>query len=368
MNIVHRGDRSSASSVLQEAIVRPLATKLRAVKKIDSSESPCLHAPYSVRRKCKIQERCIQSIYIYDIIPKKHLRSKDNNPSNKKKHVYYFAGGSWQSPPDAGHWKFLLGVAERMRYPSMISLVSVPLAPKAPVHITFPRLLKLFQYLSTQPEFVEEDVCFAGDSSGGNIALALTMQFLESHKDASPQAPSNLVLICPTVDVRHEHPDLEHKGEDDPIESLKFIEETADAWAQGVNKDDSRVSPTLGAIDVLAKHHVNVYGIVAGRDVLGVEALEFIDKCHAHGVKGRVLVWDKQMHNFAMTAPYRVVEGLLAMDWVAHAMEQGGKEGGPETDEVFDAIEKKSAHTWTGCRSHNLATVEEILAEAKADS
>jgi hypothetical protein len=81
--------------------------------------------------------------------------------------------------------------------------------------------------------------CLSGDSS------------LES---CAPQAPGNPLLISPTVDLLHEHPDIKEVEKHDPMESLRFVRKTAAAWAGYWGKTDPRLSPTKGAVNMVAEH------------------------------------------------------------------------------------------------------------------
>jgi acetyl esterase/lipase len=100
-------------------------------------------------------------------------------------------------------------------------------------------------------------VCFAGDSSGGNIALALTIYCLSgnsSFESCAPQAPGSPLLISPAVDLLHQHPDIKEVEKHDPMESLRFVRKTAASWAEYWGKPDSQLSPAKGAVNMIAEH------------------------------------------------------------------------------------------------------------------
>lgn len=202
----------ATTAVLQlpliQFLIRPFASKLTKIKKIYDAGSPRLNPPKSEYKKCNVEERQIDEVWVYDITPKKPTQGKENK---RVKRIYYFAGGSWPSPQMGDHFKFLGSITQRLKQPTVITLISYPLAPKSPAPATFPKLSSLYSTLSKHPVFCEEDVYFAGDSSGANIALALTMcclgRYTLPHSPA-PQAPGSLLLISPTVDSLHEHPDI----------------------------------------------------------------------------------------------------------------------------------------------------------------
>ena len=225
-------DNRGAAAFLIQLFIRPFASQLTKIKKFYDPGSPRLNPPKSIYKRCDVQERRLEDIWIYDITRKK---PSDFDTGKRTKRIYYIAGGSWQTPPTGDHFKLLARLVERLSQPAIISLISCPLAPKSPAPETFPALCKLYDALLGLPSFEYEDVCFAGDSSGGNLALGLT---LHCCTQPNASAPHSLLLLCPTVDLLHEHPDLERLSKLDPIESLKLVKKTADAWAGVWDKHD----------------------------------------------------------------------------------------------------------------------------------
>jgi acetyl esterase/lipase len=176
----------------------------------------------------------------------------------------------------------------------------------------------------------------AGDSSGATIALALTMYCLGSDTlptSRAQKAPGSLLLIFPTVDLLHEHPDVKEADKHDPIESLELVRRTGSARAGDWDKRDPRLSLMYGTVKTLAEYNVKVYGIIAGYDVLSPEAKTFVKYCEDAQVEGRFLIWDKQMHIFPPTAHYKIRGAMKAMDWIIEALEEGRRDAEAEANE-----------------------------------
>ena len=108
-----------------------------------------------------------------------------------------------------------------------------------------------------------------------------------------------------------------------------------------MQETDPRLSPALGDIKILAKHDVSVYGIIAGDDVLSVEAEDFVKDCKDVGVRGRFLLWRGQLHDFAIMSPYKFPESVKAIEWIALALNarRGDTDG---MHEKFQELESKS--------------------------
>ena len=221
MQVAERRDRSSSSYLLRVLFIKPWASQLTKITTYDKDGSPRLKAPLLVRDKCNVEERNVESIWLYDITDKSSPAAIAS-ASRKPKRIFYVAGGSWQAPPDDAHWKFLSDLVRRLDGPATVTLISCPLAPKSPAAITFPMLEKLYHALSADGAFEKEEVCFAGDSSGGNIVLSLVMHCL-SNGETTGAPPASLVLISPSVDLSHRHSELKSAEKRDPLESLKMV-------------------------------------------------------------------------------------------------------------------------------------------------
>ena len=93
---------------------------------------------------------------------------------------------------------------------------------------------------------------------------------------------------------------------------------------------------------MLADHNVRVNGIIAGYDVLSGEARTFLDKCKEFDVDGRFLIWERQMHNFPIMAPYKISEAKKAVDWMVDALEEGRRDAEQPGDMNHEKLEPMS--------------------------
>ena len=193
MQVTSLDDRDAAAFLIH-LFIRPFTSQLTKIKKFYDPGSPRLNPPKSAYKKCDIQERRVEDIRMCEITRKK---PSDFDTGKRTKRIYYIAGGSWQTPPTGDHFKLLAMLVERLLQPAIISLISCPLAPRSPTPDTFPAFCKLYGALLGLPSFEHEDICFAGDSSGGNLALSLT---LHCCTQPNARAPRSLLLLSTTVD------------------------------------------------------------------------------------------------------------------------------------------------------------------------
>lgn len=258
----------------------------------------------------------------------------DGERRKRPRQIYYFAGGSWQMPPTSYHWKLCAHIARELTArgtQTTVSIVSVPLAPRSPASVAWPMLEDLYYGLfprtgadAPPPELLppvpDPEVIFAGDSSGANIALGLTLHMLAN--DPLAPAPASLMLLSPTVDMRTDNPEMIALDKKDPVLSLKTTKAAHAAWCgTDVSYTDPRVSPILGDLSLLQQRSVQVHGVNGGHDILAPDIRKFIDKLQYEGVEGRWLDWDRQMHVFPLTFVHNIEEGKKGVEFIINTLE-----------------------------------------------
>lgn len=312
MEIHTRSDRSFFTLVLQ-TLLRPFKPRLVALKKVFPPGSPRLKFDEKIRKNIKIVEWQHQKsgIWLYDII----TTHQDDEPQEKKLHMYYFAGAGWQGPPSGQHWKFCAELARKV--PGLtVTVVSPPLAPKSPAVRAFPMLRELYNSILEDSKSTSERVIFGGDSSGGNLALCLVMDGLERTEGHVGSAkPIAVLAICPAVDLRpmEEMGPLERR---DPLLTVESHNNEAKMWSHEVDPASPWLSPVLADVKALERAGIRIIGLTGGHDILTRSALEFRDACVTSGVSGAWLQWDRQMHCFPLVFSYRFPEAVEAKDWI----------------------------------------------------
>ncbi|KAH7413721.1 Alpha/Beta hydrolase protein [Phaeosphaeria sp. MPI-PUGE-AT-0046c] len=317
IRVTDREDRSQLMAVVQ-FLVRSFRNKINGGEPTRDNGSPVLDPPRSKLRDCTLSKRTVCDIHIYDITATK-------KPSEKsKKRVYYFAGGSWQNPPTTQHWAVLAKMAKAMP-DTIFSMVSMPIAPNNPAPSSFPWCMRLYRALLSEAQEAGDKVILAGDSSGANLVLCLTLEALkeDSEKDldisdaqTSNPHPVALMVISPSTDLTRTNPDIEKIAKLDPLLTPSVIRQTAGAWAGAWDPIDRRLSPLNADIALLAKHGVEVHGVTAGNDVLAPDGVLFRNKLSEYNVHGDWLHWEKQMHCFILMMPYGLREANEGVQWI----------------------------------------------------
>lgn len=341
--VYERSERYPMTRLLQ-AVIKPFRPALVKAGKIATEDSTRINAPKATLKRCDVEERRVEGLWVYDLTAKSTEKRAGKAREGYRRRIIYFAGGGWQMPPSNQHWSFCTELVSRMP-DTKLTIVSYPLAPKSPVSVAFPQIEKTYKELLKEAARASEAVIVAGDSSGGNIALAVTTWTLQTSQEQESVPPIAILAICPTTDLRHEHPDIKRVDKVDPVLTFSCINSTARTWCpepsgssqvdtnsrtdhneKGSRLDwsfeDPRVSPIQADLGVLARNYVKVHGITGSHDVLGPEAVAFRDKCNKEGIRGEWLAWDGQMHCFPLTFKYGLREGKEAMDFIVDVVQR----------------------------------------------
>jgi acetyl esterase/lipase len=321
--VTDRSDRSNLMAIVQ-FLVRRFRNKINSGTPKHEDGSVALDAPVAKLRGCTLSKRTVCDIHIYDIVSPKKMSEKI------QKRIYYFAGGSWQQPPSSQHWALAVKMATDMP-DTIVSIVSMPLAPNNPAPSSFPWCLRLYRTLMAEAQEAGDKVIMAGDSSGANVVVCLTLEALredeEKNLDVSSAQTSNghpvaLMLISPSTDLTRSNPDIEKVARYDPLLTPAVIRQTAKAWHGDWDAADRKVSPINADISLLAKRGIKVHGVTSGCDVLAPDGVLFRNKCSELNVQGEWLHWEKQMHCFVLTLPYGLREAKEGVKWVVDLLKK----------------------------------------------
>tara|TARA_R110002003_G_scaffold145_11_gene13444 strand:+ start:30072 stop:31097 length:1026 start_codon:yes stop_codon:yes gene_type:complete len=323
IRVTDRHDRSELMFIVQ-FLVRRFRKQINSGEHNHEDGSVRLEPPKSKLRDCTISERTVCDIHIYDIMSPKKVSEQ------KRKRIYYFAGGSWQMEPSGQHWSVCAKLATEIPN-TIVSMVSMPIAPNNPAPSSFPWCLKLYRTLMAEAQDAGDKVILAGDSSGANVVLCLTLEALredaENGLDVSTEQKSNphpvaLMVISPSTDLTRNNPDIDKIAKHDPLLTPAVIKQTAKAWCADWDPADRRVSPINAEIPLLARRGIKVHGITAGSDVLAPDGVIFRNRCSEYNVEGEWLHWEKQMHCFVLTLPYGLREANEGVQWVIDVLKK----------------------------------------------
>lgn len=288
-------------------------------------------------------------------IPSETANGANKGRGFERKHrVYYFSGGSFQSPPSGEHWRFIAQLAQDLAghrssvtFPGKqrsvdpesdakveLIMVSPPLAPKSPAIESLRILRNWLRRVMDDAVQRGETVSLMGDSSGANMITSLGFWAVREYRpgtsardlkgeqrdEMTPRETSrrnfpltSLFSISGPMDLTNSSPEIPHVDTLEVVLTAKLTKDVADVYCGHDKQRASQYAPTpLSSPDVsplfqpdeaftaLRDKKVNIHGVYGTHDVLAPSGIDFMKKCQRLGVKGRWLVWEGQMHCFPL--------------------------------------------------------------------
>lgn len=145
-----------------------------------------------------------------------------------------------------------------------------------------------------------EDIIFAGDSAGGNLAVALTFKL----RELGMELPKTLVLSSPWVDLSEVFT-AEQKANDLSFGWGNVLEMCAEGYANGHDAKDPYISPVFG--DFSGFEGMNVYISTAQNEMLERAGVLMAEKMKKAGAKVELDRMKSGMHAIIV---------MTAMGWL----------------------------------------------------
>lgn len=149
--------------------------------------------------------------------------------------------------------------------------------------------------------YKSEDIIFAGDSAGGNLAVSLTMKL----RDEGRPLPQALILMSPWLDLAANGESYLYNLYKDPIfgfstdESIKNALETkilVSSYMSGANAYDPYVSPIYGKFHGFPKMLIQV----GTYEMLESDADTLYEKATKAGVNAKLTKYEGMFHSFQL--------------------------------------------------------------------
>ncbi len=177
------------------------------------------------------------------------------------------------------------------------------LAPEHPYPAAIEDALRAWDYLMFLG-YGARDVIVAGDSAGGNLALALVLKL----KNQGRLLPRGLVLMSPWTDLTLAGESHETKAELDPILSREYINRMIGNYVGAAfNPADPFISPLFGDFDGLPP----VYIQTGDNEILLSDATELYKKLLKADVAAKIDIQKGMWHVYQMSpfkAAYEAME------------------------------------------------------------
>lgn len=244
----------------------------------------------------------IQEIRIGDM-EAEHLRvQRLHNPN----HVILYCHGGGYSTGSSIYARTLTTKLVSITSMDVISF-DYRLAPEYPYPAALEDAMQAWDYLMLQG-YGARDVVVAGDSAGGNLALALGLQL----KKEGRRLPAGFFLMSPWTDLTSSGESHTTRAEIDPVLDKDYLAEMIRNYVpEGENCENPFISPLFGDFSDFPPTYIQV----GNCEVLLSDSQRLQKKMKKAGVNVKIEVYPKMWHVFQMT-PLKTAN---------EAMQKGGK-------------------------------------------
>ncbi|WP_280150732.1 alpha/beta hydrolase [Piscinibacter sp. XHJ-5] len=202
--------------------------------------------------------------------------------------ILYLHGGAFCVHLPGLYRDFCLDLARRTRVP--VLLPEYRLAPEHPApaalddcELAYRRLLR---------ELPAHRIVVAGDSAGGNLALAL----LQRCKRTGLPLPAGAVLLSPATDLSGEGWSMHYNERRDVMFTAHVLDVVVDHYLPGMLADDPEVSPLHGDWSGLPPLRFHA----SSSEMLLDHSLRAVERARLQGIDAQAKVWLDLPHVFPM--------------------------------------------------------------------
>lgn len=218
----------------------------------------------------------------------------DADPAQR---ILYLHGGSWMSGSPRGYRP----LAARLSRQSgcAVLVLDYRLAPEHPFPAALDDGMRAWQWLAgygPQGQGTANTLSLAGDSAGGNLALALALRL----KDEGGRRPDALVALSPAVDLGWGGASLRSHADVDPILRPDRLSLVSQAYVQDAESmQHPYVSPLFGDLANLPRTLIQV----GDCEVLLDDARRMAGRLQQQDVAATLEVYAGMPHVFQLFAP-----------------------------------------------------------------
>ncbi len=221
----------------------------------------------------------------------------------KKYILLYCHGGGYNT----GSLKYARSITNKLASSTSMDVLSFDyrLAPEHPYPAALEDAVKIWDYLM-HLGYGARDIIIAGDSAGGNLALALTLKLKEQKRIL----PRGLVLFSPWTDLTRSGKSHKTKCQIDPILTEEYLTRAILDYAAGEDLQNPLISPLYGDFDGFPPVLIQA----GSNEVLLSDSKNLHKQMVLHHVGARVTVYQGMWHVFQMS-PFKTA--YEAMDQAA---------------------------------------------------
>ena len=213
-----------------------------------------------------------------------------NRPHMKKYIILYCHGGGYST----GSSKYARTITSKLAMSTSMDVLAFDyrLAPEHPYPSALEDALKSWNYLMLLG-YGARDIIVAGDSAGGNLALALVLKLKEEKR----LLPRGLVLLSPWTDLTCSGLSFQNYKNRDPVLSPEYIYQIRESYAGGQDYDNPLISPLFGDLAGFPPTYIQV----GENEILYSDAIRLHKKLVEANVSAHIDKYERMWHVFQMS-------------------------------------------------------------------
>ena len=222
--------------------------------------------------------------------------------------LLYLHGGAFFMRTPNNHLLFLERLRDACSLKSVIPFYR--LAPEHPFPSALEDCIAAYQGL-LDGGYSANNIILAGDSAGGNLALAVMQHAI---REGLP-LPACAVLLSPGLDLSPVRIAADSSFSKDPVFPGSALEIVTETYLQvdSITGSDPRVSPLLGDFRGLPP----LLFIAGSTELFLQDSISACNKAVENGVDARAMIWRGMPHCFPLMQPRFLPESGMAMKDIA---------------------------------------------------
>ena len=224
---------------------------------------------------------------------------------HKRKHAILYCHGGGYTSGNLGYSKVL---ASKMTQCTGFDVLAFEyrLAPESPYPAAIEDAETVWDYLM-HLGYGAGDIVVAGDSAGGNMALALCHKL----KAEERMLPGALLLMSPWTDMTCSGKSYEERADIDPMLTKDYMKAVSKAYAGEEDLSNPMLSPLFGDFKGFPPTLIQV----GSHEILHSDSERLCERMKEAGVSCRLEVWEDMWHVFQM---FPLKKSAYALDCMAH--------------------------------------------------
>lgn len=215
---------------------------------------------------------------------------RPEQPHSDKYIILYCHGGGYIT----GCMKYSRTITSRLASTTSMDVLAFDysLAPEKPYPAALEDALKVWDYLM-HLGYGSREVFIAGDSAGGNLALALTLKIINSHR----RPPRGVLLLSPWTDMTCSGKSYTTRRDLDPILTEDYIRDALSAYVGNADPHDIYCSPVFADYTGFPPTYIQV----GNNEILLNDSLSVYKLMRKAGVNVKLSIYNGMWHVFQMS-------------------------------------------------------------------